>query len=62
MCSVKKVFLKNCPTAKIENSDLKILEKNFRHFRDFRGFRVFDLAGKTMVFVFQRRNQDFHNI
>ena len=27
-----------CPTAKIENSDLKILEKNFR------GFRVFDLA------------------
>ena len=30
-----------CPTAKIENSNLKILEKNFR---DFRGFRVFDLA------------------
>ena len=30
-----------CPTAKIENSDLKILEKNFRDFRDF---RVFDLA------------------
>ena len=29
------------PTTKIENSDLKILEKNFR---DFRGFRVFDLA------------------
>ena len=27
-----------CPTAKIENSDLKILEKNFRD------FRVFDLA------------------
>ena len=27
-----------CPTAKIENSDLKISEKNFR------GFRVFDLA------------------
>ena len=32
------------PTAKIENSDLKILEKNFRDFWDFRGFRVFDLA------------------
>ena len=30
-----------CTTAKIEISDLKILEKNFR---DFRGFRVFDLA------------------
>ena len=30
-----------CSTAKIENSDLKFLEKNFR---DFRGFRVFDLA------------------
>ena len=29
------------PTAKIENLDLKILEKNFQ---DFRGFRVFDLA------------------
>ena len=28
-------------TAKIENSDFKILEKNFR---DFRGFRVFYLA------------------
>ena len=32
------------PTAKIENSDLKFLEKNFRDFQDFRGFRVFDLA------------------
>ena len=30
-----------CPRAKIENSDLKISEENFR---DFRGFRVFDLA------------------
>ena len=30
-----------CPTAKIENSDLKFLEKNFR---DFRGFLVFDMA------------------
>ena len=30
-----------CPTTKIENSDLKISEKNFR---DFRGFRVFDQA------------------
>ena len=27
-----------CPTAKIENSDLKFLEKNFR------GFLVFDMA------------------
>ena len=26
------------PTTKIENSDLKILGKNFRDFRDFRGF------------------------
>ena len=31
-------------TAKTENSDLKILEKNFRDFQDFRGFRVFNLA------------------
>ena len=30
-----------CPIAKIENSDLEILEKNVRVFRDF---RVFDLA------------------
>ena len=29
------------PAAKIENSDFKISERNFR---DFRGFRVFDLA------------------
>ena len=27
-----------CPTVKIENSDIKILEKNSRDFRDFRGF------------------------
>ena len=33
-----------CPIAKIENSDLKISEKNFRVFRDFLVFRVFDLA------------------
>ena len=33
-----------CLTAKIENSVLKISEKNFRDFRDFRVFRVFDLA------------------
>ena len=33
-----------CPTAKIENSDLKISEKNFLDFLDFRGFRVFNLA------------------
>ena len=32
-----------CPRAKIENSDLKISEKNFQDFRDFRGF---DLAIK----------------
>ena len=30
-----------CPTAKIENSELKILEKNFRV------FRVFDLTIET---------------
>ena len=30
-----------CPTAKIENSDLKFSEKNFLNFR---GFRVFDMA------------------
>ena len=30
-----------CHTAKIENSDLKFLEKNFQ---DFRGFLVFDMA------------------
>ena len=33
-----------CPTAKIENSDLKISEKDFGDFRDFGVFRVFDLA------------------
>ena len=33
-----------CPTAKIENLDLKISEKNSRDFRGFRVFRVFDLA------------------
>ena len=33
-----------CSRAKIENSDLKISEKNFRDFRDFWGFRVFDLV------------------
>ena len=33
-----------CPRAEIENSDLKIPEKNFWDFQDFRGFRVFDLA------------------
>ena len=32
------------PTVKIENSDLKISQKNFRDFQDFRGYRVFDLA------------------
>ena len=29
-----------CPTAKIENPDLKISEKNLRDFWDFRSFRV----------------------
>ena len=38
-----------CPTAKIENLDLKISEKNFR------GFRVFDLARQILDYVsFQR--------
>ena len=36
-----------CPTAKIENSDLKISKKMFR---DFRGFRVFDLADEIPMF------------
>ena len=36
------------PIAKIENSDLKISEKNFRVFRDFLVFRVFDLAGNCL--------------
>ena len=40
-----------CPIAKIENSDLKILEKNFQVFRDF---RVFDLAIWTPPFFFKR--------
>ena len=34
------------PTAKIENSDLKISENSFR---DFRGFQVFDLAEKLVL-------------
>ena len=42
-----------CPTAKIENSDLKISEKNFRDFRDSRGFRVFDLTMKFQVSIFR---------
>ena len=33
-----------CPTAKIENWNLKILEKFFRNFRDFQGFQGFHLA------------------
>ena len=37
-----------CPTAKIKNSDLKILEKNFQDFGDFQVFRVFDLAVKLL--------------
>ena len=46
---LKKKFLKNEKMVnrnlrKMENSDLKMLEKNFRDFRDFRGFRVFGLA------------------
>ena len=34
-----------CPTAKIENSDWKFLEK------DFRGFQVFDLAQIMLIFI-----------
>ena len=37
------------PKAKIENSDLKISEKNFLVFRDFRFFRVFYLAYKNSL-------------
>ena len=40
--------LRFCPTAKIKNSDLKILEKNFQDFGDFQVFRVFDLAVKLL--------------
>ena len=36
-----------CTIAKIENSDLKTSEKNFRVFRDF---QVFDLANFTVFF------------
>ena len=43
-----------CPRAKIENSDLKTSEKNFRDFWDFRGFRVFDLANTERY----RQNQN----
>ena len=54
-----------CPTAKIENSDLKILEKNFWDFRDFRGFRIFDLADKLSTFptdfVFSRKLTETHS-
>ena len=32
------------PTAKIENSNLKISKKSFWDFQDFRSSRVFDLA------------------
>ena len=42
-----------CPTAKIENFDLKISEKNFR---DFRGFQVFDLA--NIPFKIMKKNID----
>ena len=38
-----------CSTAKIENSDLKISEKNFR------GFRVFNLAGNQGIFILATR-------
>ena len=63
--------------AKIENSNLKISEKNFQVFRDFRVFRVFDLAQLTVmydlsmacfhpeaatgVFCQKRCSQKFHN-
>ena len=39
-----------CPIAKIENSDLKISEKNFRVFRDFLVFQGFDLAVQKVYF------------
>ena len=39
-----------CPTAKIENSDLKISENFFRVFRDFRVFQVLCLALNRHVF------------
>ena len=38
-----------CPIAKIENSDLKTSEKNFRVFWEFQVFRVFDLANFSSV-------------
>ena len=41
-----------CPIAKIENLDLKILEKNFLVFRDFQVFWVFELARN--LFWFQK--------
>ena len=37
-----------CPTAKIENSDLKISEKNLL---DFWGFRVFNLAEFKQIII-----------
>ena len=43
-----------CPTAKIENSDLKILEENLRDFREFRGFRVFDQAIMSPYFYIEK--------
>ena len=44
-----------CPTAKIENSDLKISGKNFPSFRvfpDFRLFRLFNLVSWLNWFHF----------
>ena len=45
-----------CPTAKIENSDLKISDKNFRVFRDFRVFRVFRVFNLTEEVVAKNKN------
>ena len=45
-----------CPTTKIENSDLKISQKNFQDFRDSRGFRVFDLAEEVFKRCFRSYN------
>ena len=46
---------KFCPTAKIENSDLKILEKNLRVFRVF---KVFDLAYSKPSSIYDEKLTD----
>ena len=51
---------------KIDNSDLRFLEKNFRDFGDFRGFRVFVLAVLLqfrVIFIFsQVTRRSAHNV